>query len=135
MKGSGIGRPGPSPFPDSLLPVEANGRPGQDPETALQETLRAIGPPVFWVLLAIAGGFAALLVCELKPVLDFAFESPERGASDQTFRLIIKPDLWGSRIRLRFSNTFGTQPVTFDDAFGFRRARAPSHRTLFAAGI
>jgi lysophospholipase L1-like esterase len=52
-----------------------------------------------------------------QPVLDFAFESPERGASDQTFRLIIKPDLWGSRIRLRFSNAFGTEPVTFDDAF------------------
>jgi lysophospholipase L1-like esterase len=52
-----------------------------------------------------------------QPVLDFAFESPERGASDQTFRLIIRPDLWGDRMRLRFSNAFGTQPVTFDDAF------------------
>jgi lysophospholipase L1-like esterase len=52
-----------------------------------------------------------------QPVLDFAFESPERGASDQTFRLIVRPDLWGNRVRLRFSNAFGTQPVTFDDAF------------------
>jgi lysophospholipase L1-like esterase len=52
-----------------------------------------------------------------QPVLDFAFDSPERGASDQTFRLIIKPDLWGDRIRLRFSNAFGTQPVTLDGAF------------------
>jgi lysophospholipase L1-like esterase len=52
-----------------------------------------------------------------QPTLDFAFESPERGASDQTFRLIIRPDLWGSRVRLRFSNAFGTQSVTFDDAF------------------
>ena len=52
-----------------------------------------------------------------QPVLDFAFESAERGATDQTFRLILKPDLWGSRVRLRFSNAFGTQPVTFDDAF------------------
>src|SRR4051794_29429646 len=48
-----------------------------------------------------------------QPVLDFAFESPERGATNQTFRLIVKPDLWGARVRLRFSNAFGTQPVTF----------------------
>ena len=52
-----------------------------------------------------------------QPVLDFAFESAERGATDQTFRLIVKPDLWGRHVRLRFSNAFGTQPVTFDDAF------------------
>ena len=52
-----------------------------------------------------------------QPTLDFAFESAERGATDQTFRLILKPDLWGGRVRLRFSNAFGTQPVTFDDAF------------------
>ena len=36
---------------------------------------------------------------------------------DQTFRLIVKPDLWGRRIRLRFSNAFGTQRVTFDDVY------------------
>ena len=52
-----------------------------------------------------------------QPILDFAFESPEHGAIDQTFRLIVKPDVWGRRIRLRFSNTFGTQRVTFDDVY------------------
>lgn len=52
-----------------------------------------------------------------QPVLDFAFESAARGATDQTFRLIIRPDLWSGRARLRFANTFGTQPVTFDDVF------------------
>jgi lysophospholipase L1-like esterase len=52
-----------------------------------------------------------------QPVLDFAFESAERGAADQTFRLIIRPDLWGERVRLRFANTFGTNPVRFDDVF------------------
>jgi len=52
-----------------------------------------------------------------QPVLDFAFDSPDRGAVDQTFRLIVKPDLWGQRVRLRFSNAFGTQRVTFDDVF------------------
>jgi lysophospholipase L1-like esterase len=52
-----------------------------------------------------------------QPVLDVAFESAERGAADQTFRLILRPDLWGSRVRLRFTNAFGTQPVTFGDVF------------------
>lgn len=36
------------------------------------------------------------------------------GATDQTFRAIVKPDLWGSRMRFRFSNAFGTQAVTFN---------------------
>jgi hypothetical protein len=52
-----------------------------------------------------------------QPVLDFAFESAAAGANDQTFRLIIRPDLWGRRGRLRFSNAFGTRAVTFDDVF------------------
>ncbi len=52
-----------------------------------------------------------------QPVLDFAIESAATGANDQTFRLIIRPDLWSKRGRLRFSNAFGTKPVTFDDVF------------------
>jgi hypothetical protein len=34
-------------------------------------------------------------------------------ANNQTFRSIIKPDLWGNTMRFRFSNTFGSQAVTF----------------------
>lgn len=55
-----------------------------------------------------------------QPVLQFAIESSgggEAGANDQTFRLIIRPDLWGKIGRLRFSNTFGTRAVTFDNVF------------------
>lgn len=52
-----------------------------------------------------------------QPVLEFAFESAATGANDQTFRLLIRPDLWGARGRLRFSNAFGTRAVTFDDVF------------------
>ncbi len=52
-----------------------------------------------------------------QPVLQYAIESAETGAVDQSFRLIIRPSLWGNRVRLRFSNAFGTQPVTFDDVF------------------
>ncbi len=52
-----------------------------------------------------------------QPVLDFAIESAETGANDQSFRLIVRPTLWGKRVRLRFSNAFGTRAVTFDDVF------------------
>jgi lysophospholipase L1-like esterase len=75
-----------------------------------------------------------------QPVLDFAFESAERGAVDQTFRLILRPDLWGSRIRVRFSNAFGTRPVTFDDVYvgvqstGGNLVAGTNRRLTFAGG-
>jgi len=52
-----------------------------------------------------------------QPELKFAFPAPEQGASDQTFRLIVRPDVWGSQARIRLSNAFGTKPVTFDGVF------------------
>ena len=50
------------------------------------------------------------------PDLRFAFPDPAAGAHDQTFRLIVKPDLWGNRLRLRFSNVYGDQPLQLDHA-------------------
>ena len=48
-----------------------------------------------------------------QPDLSFALPRGDtEGATDQTFRLIVKPDLWSKTIRLRFSNTFGSRPVT-----------------------
>jgi len=52
-----------------------------------------------------------------QPDQRFAFPSAQAGANDQTFRLIVRPDIWGRQARLRLSNVFGTKPVTFDDAF------------------
>ena len=52
-----------------------------------------------------------------QPVQKFAFPAPEAGARDQTFRLIVMPDVWGKQARLRFSNALGTKPVTFDGVF------------------
>jgi len=50
----------------------------------------------------------------IQPDLGFPFpDANTAGATDQTFRSIVKPDLWGKRIRLRFSNVFGALPVTF----------------------
>ena len=49
-----------------------------------------------------------------QPDLKFAFPNPLQGAVDQSFRLIVKPDLWGDVVRIRLANTFGSQPVTFE---------------------
>jgi len=50
-----------------------------------------------------------------QPDLSFAF--PTNSANDQTFRLIVRPDLWSSQMRVRFTNLFGNQAVTFDGIF------------------
>jgi lysophospholipase L1-like esterase len=48
-----------------------------------------------------------------EPDLSFALPHGDTdGATDQTFRLIVKPDLWSKKIRLRLSNTFGSRPIT-----------------------
>jgi lysophospholipase L1-like esterase len=52
-----------------------------------------------------------------QPDQRFAFPSPELGARDQTFRLVMRPDIWGGQARLRFTNVFGTRPVTLDGCF------------------
>ncbi len=52
-----------------------------------------------------------------QPDLSFALgQGTASGATDQTFRLIVKPDLWEDTFRIRLSNAFGTQPVTFSSA-------------------
>src|SRR4051794_9233681 len=52
-----------------------------------------------------------------QPDQKFAFPDPAAGARDQTFRLIVRPELWGKQARIRLSNAFGTKPVTFDGAY------------------
>ena len=52
-----------------------------------------------------------------QPELKFAFPSAAQGARDQSFRQIVRPDIWGQQTRIRLSNVFGTQSVTFDGAF------------------
>lgn len=51
-----------------------------------------------------------------QPELKFVFPAAEQGATDQTFRLIVRPDIWGKEARFRLSNAFGTKPVTFTGA-------------------
>jgi lysophospholipase L1-like esterase len=49
-----------------------------------------------------------------QPNLSFAFPAAARGARDQTLRLTVRPDAWGPETRVRLTNAWGTQPVTFD---------------------
>src|SRR6516164_3745840 len=50
----------------------------------------------------------------IQPDLGYPFpDANTAGATDQTFRTIVKPDLWGDKMRFRFSNVFGSQAVTF----------------------
>ena len=48
------------------------------------------------------------------PDLRSAFPNAEKGASNQSFRLILRSDIWGRSAQIRLSNAFGTKPVTFD---------------------
>jgi lysophospholipase L1-like esterase len=52
-----------------------------------------------------------------QPELKFAFPAADHGAVDQSFRMIVRPDVWGRQARIRLSNAFGTKPVTFDGVF------------------
>jgi lysophospholipase L1-like esterase len=53
----------------------------------------------------------------VQPNLRFAFPVPAAGARNQTFRLMVQPDIWGRQARIRLSNVFGTKSVTFDGVF------------------
>ena len=52
-----------------------------------------------------------------QPDQKFAFPDPATGARNQTFRLIVRPDLWGRQARIRLSNAYGKKPVTFDGVY------------------
>src|SRR5437588_5391383 len=49
--------------------------------------------------------------------MKLAFPSADAGARDQSFRLIVKPEIWGKEARLRLSNALGTRPVSFDGLY------------------
>ncbi len=50
----------------------------------------------------------------LQPDLSLVFPLPGRGAADQSFRMVVRPNLWASKTRIRISNVFGAKPVRFD---------------------
>lgn len=75
-----------------------------------------------------------------QPDLKAVFRDPAAGAEDQTFRMIVRPDVWGGAVRIRLSNAFGTRPVTFDGAHvGVQSASAAivpgTNRAVRFAGV
>src|SRR5258708_31055927 len=52
-----------------------------------------------------------------QPDQKFAFPSPALGARNQTFRMVLRPDIWGRQLRLRLSNALGAGPINFDGVF------------------
>jgi lysophospholipase L1-like esterase len=52
-----------------------------------------------------------------QPDQSAIFPSPGTGARDQSLRLVVRPTVWGREARLRFSNAFGTRPLTLDGVF------------------
>lgn len=52
-----------------------------------------------------------------QPDLSLAFPAPDQGAQDQTFRLVVRPDIWAGQTRIRLSNELGTRPITFDGVY------------------
>jgi lysophospholipase L1-like esterase len=59
--------------------------------------------------LAAPGAFHSYTYYPQPDVIRFAL--PNGIASDQTFRMIVRPDLWGDTIRVRFSNVFGKEAL------------------------
>jgi lysophospholipase L1-like esterase len=45
------------------------------------------------------------------------FPVAAQGAKNQSFRMMVKPELWSPQTRVRLSNALGTQPVTFSDVY------------------
>ena len=50
-----------------------------------------------------------------SPPLDALF--PGNRASDQSFRLVVRPQAGGDAVRIHLSNLTGTRPVTLDSVF------------------
>jgi len=52
-----------------------------------------------------------------QPDQRFTFPVPANGARNQTFRMMVRPDVWGHQARLRFSNVFGDRALTLDGVY------------------
>ncbi len=52
-----------------------------------------------------------------QPDLSSVFPNPDQGAYSQSFRMIVRPDIWGTQARIRLSNAHGTMPINFESVF------------------
>ena len=74
------------------------------------------------------GAFVEPGVAAVEPVGDFRpevffpqpnairFALPGGKSTDQTFRMMVRPDIWSDTVRIRFSNVFGKEPLVIGSA-------------------
>lgn len=51
-----------------------------------------------------------------QPDLSSVLPNPALGAANQSFRMIVRPSLWGGALRVRFCNAFGQRPLVITAA-------------------
>jgi lysophospholipase L1-like esterase len=64
--------------------------------------------------LALPPGLPPAMLAQIKaqfPQQEFDYALPDGKANDQTFRMIVRPDLWGEAVRIRLSNVFGDRDI------------------------
>jgi len=72
-----------------------------------------------------------------QPDQGFILPDPVVGARDQTFRMMLRPDIWGHTVRLRFTNAFGSRPLQLShvhiglQALAARLVPGTNHQLLF----
>ena len=52
-----------------------------------------------------------------QPEMRFVFPNDAEGARDQSFRIIIRPCVWGRAARIRFTNVFGNRSLHIKNSF------------------
>ncbi len=74
-------------------------------------------PDGHWVTVWAASAQAAYPVGSpiAQPPLDAALPDTTRGLADQSLRMLLRPGLWSSRVRLRLSHVFGDRPLVLRD--------------------
>ena len=79
----------------------------------------AFAEPQKWVTSWIASAQGRYSKCNpsAQPNISAVFPVAAQGAKNQSFRMMVKPELWSPQTRVRLSNALGTQPVTFSDVY------------------
>jgi len=52
-----------------------------------------------------------------QPDQSFTIPYPAHGARDQALRMIVRPSVWGTQARIRFTNVFGQRPLALDGLY------------------
>ena len=50
-----------------------------------------------------------------QPELSAALPDAQQGAGRQTFRMVVRPSVWGKALRIRLTNVFGSRPLVLSD--------------------